>query len=89
MTDKREMENYIPKSLIEAEFNIDCNSIENWDIEDIPTFIENKTDFDEKAVKGILNGKLAKQITKEHLQELNSFDEIKSWFEKIKAIFDN
>lgn len=89
MTDKREMENYIPKSLIEAEFNIDCNSIENWDIEDMPTFIENKTDFDEKAVKGILNGKLAKQITKEHLQELNSFDEIKSWFEKIKAIFDN
>jgi len=89
MTDKREMENYIPKSLIEAEFNIDCNSIENWGIEDIPTFIENKTDFDEKAVKGILNGKLAKQVTTEHLQELNSFDEIKSWFEKIKAIFDN
>jgi len=89
MTDKREMENYIPKSLIEAEFKIDCNSIENWDIEDIPTFIESKTGFEEKAVKGILNGKLAKQITKEHLQELNSFDEIKSWFEKIKAIFDN
>ncbi len=89
MTDKREMENYISKTLIETEFSIDCSTIDNWDIEDIPTFIVNKTVFDEKAVKGILNGKLAKQITKEHLQELNSFDEIKSWFEKIKAIFDN
>ncbi len=89
MTNKREMENYIPKSLIEVEFNIDCSSIENWDIEDIPTFIKNRTNLDEKAVKGILNGKLSKQITKEHLEELNSFDEIKSWFENIKSIFDN
>jgi len=89
MTDKREMENYIPKALIETEFGIDCSSITNWDIEDIPKFIVNKTAFDEKAVKGILNGKLAKQITNEDLEALNAFDEIKSWFENIKAIFDN
>jgi len=89
MTDKREMENYIPKALIEREFGIDCSSITNWDIEDIPTVIVNKTAFDEKAVKGILNGKLAKQITNEDLEALNAFDEIKSWFENIKAIFDN
>jgi len=88
ITTKREMENYIPKSLIEAEFIIDCSSIENWDIEDIPTFIVNKTSFDEKAVKSILNGKLAKQLTKENLVALSAFDEIKSWFTQIKAIFE-
>ncbi len=89
MTQKREMENYIPKHLIEAEFNIDCSSIENWDIEDIPTFITNKTTFKENEVKSILNGKLAKQITKTDLEELNAFDEIKLWFEQIKTIFEN
>jgi len=88
MTTKREMENYIPKSLIEAEFKIDCSSIGNWDIEDMPTFIVNKTRLDEKAVKSILNGKLAKQLTKEHLEALSAFEEIKSWFTQIKAIFE-
>ncbi len=88
MTSKRELENYIPKSLIETEFSIDCSSIENWDIEDVPTFIVNKTSYDEKAVKGILNGKLSKKITKEHLEELNSFDEIESWFTQIKDVFE-
>lgn len=89
MTAKREMENYIPKHLIEDEFNIDCSSIENWYIEDIPTFITNKTNFKEKDVKSILNGKLAKQITKADLEGLNAFDEIKLWFKQIKTIFEN
>ncbi len=88
LTNKREMENYIPKSLIETEFNIDCSSIENWDIEDIPTFIVNKANFDEKAVKSIINGKLAKLLTKEHLEALNAYEEIKSWFIQIKDIFE-
>jgi predicted ATP-dependent endonuclease of OLD family len=88
LTNKREMENYIPKELIETEFSIDCSAVADWNIEDIPTFVQNKTDFDEKAVKGILNGKLAKQLTKEHLEQSDSFEEIKSWFEQIKAIFE-
>lgn len=87
MTKKRELENYIHKSIIQNEFNITLDDIENYDIEDIPTFIKNKsTNKDENAIKGILNGKLSKQITKEHLKELQAFDEIKSWFEKIKEL---
>lgn len=87
MTEKRELENYIHKSIIQNEFNITLDDIENYDIEDIPTFIKNKsTNKDENAIKGILNGKLSKQITKEHLEELQAFDEIKSWFEKIKEL---
>lgn len=87
MTKKRELENYIHKSIIQNEFNITLEDIENYDIEDIPTFIKNKsTNKDENAIKGILNGKLSKQITKEHLEELQAFDEIKSWFEKIKEL---
>lgn len=87
MTEKRELENYIHKSIIQNEFNITLDDIENYDIEDIPTFIKNKaTNKDENAIKGILNGKLSKQITKEHLEELQAFDEIKNWFEKIKEL---
>lgn len=87
MTEKKELENYIHKSIIQNEFNITLDDIENYDIEDIPTFIKNKsTNKDENAIKGILNGKLSKQITKEHLEELQAFDEIKSWFEKIKEL---
>ena len=87
MTEKRELENYIHKSIIQNEFNITLDGIENYDIEDIPTFIKNKsTNKDENAIKEILNGKLSKQLTKQHLEELEAFDEIKSWFEKIKEL---
>lgn len=87
LTEKRELENYIHKSIIQNEFHITLDDIENYDIEDIPTFIKNKsTNKDENAIKGILNGKLSKQITKEHLEELQAFNEIKSWFEKIKEL---
>ncbi len=40
----------------------------------------------EKAIKGILNGKLSKELTKKYLEELEAFDEIKGWFEKIKEL---
>lgn len=89
ITIKRELENYIPKSIIEEEFNIDCGSITDWDNEDIPTFIKEKKSLKEKDVKEILNGKLSKQITKEHLETNNSFQEIKAWFEQINSIFES
>ena len=88
MTKKREMENYIHKSLIENRFEINLDEIEDYDIVDIPTYIQNKinNNLDEKAIKGILNGQLSKEITKEHLIELKAFDEIKGWFEKMKEL---
>jgi len=85
LTNKREMENYIHQNLIETEFNIDMSSIPDWDKEDIPKFILNKIDDgkNEKTVKSILNGRLSKKMTKELLEELNAFDEISTWFEKM------
>jgi len=89
MTKKRELENYTPKNLIEKEFDIDMSSITNWDKEDIPKFIQNKINnrLKEDDIKNILNGKLSKQITKIDLEELTAYEEIKSWFEKIKKLF--
>ncbi len=87
LTNKREMENYIHKSLIENEFDIDMSFIDKWDIEDIPTYIKNKSKVqDENKIKGILNGKLSKRITRELLEDIDGFDEIKNWFEKIKEL---
>lgn len=87
ITKKREMENYIHRSLIEARFEIDCSSIDNWDEEDIPTFIKSKSIIkDEKKIKGILNGQLSKSITKELLVEMDAFEEIKNWFVKLKEL---
>ena len=87
LTKKREMENYIHKTLIEKMFKIDMSNIVNWDSKDIPTYILNKGKIkDEKAIKEILNCKLTKSMTKELLEDLGGFDEIKSWFEKIKEL---
>lgn len=86
MTIKREMENYIPKSAIEAHFKIDFSGIADWDTEDIPKFISQKTNMKESTVKAILNSKLASEITKDSLEQIGAFDEFKGWFEKIKEM---
>lgn len=88
LTKKREMENYIPACLYESEFEIDLKDIEDWDNADIGQIVTNKTKKfnDEKIVKSIANGKLTKQITKEHLIELDCYDEIESWFKIIKEL---
>lgn len=62
--------------------------LETWDTEDIPKFLVSQTGKTEDAIKGILNGKLSKKMTKELLDELNAFEEIKGWFEKIKELLD-
>jgi hypothetical protein len=87
LTKKRELENYIHKSLIEKEFKIDMSSISDWNVEDIPAFIHNKSKkIDKDSIKRNLNHNLTKQITKEFLEEVDAFDEIKNWFEKIKEL---
>ena len=89
ITDKLEIENYIHPSLIENEFNnISCNSIQDWDQEDISNFIANKVGKNEKVIKQILNGKLSQQMTKELFENLNAWDEVKGWFEEIKRLFN-
>jgi len=97
MTKKREMENYIHKSLIEEEFGINLDEIQDYNKEDITTYIYNKIPkvkeetIDKKKtiinqIKNRLNGKLSKKITKKHLIELEAFNEIKGWFEKIREL---
>lgn len=85
LTNKREMENYIPKTIIEVEYKIDCSTIENWDTEDITSFIAtHKPALNKKTIKWKLNNDLSKLITKDHLIEMNAFEEMKNWFKKIK-----
>lgn len=89
LTNKRKIENYIPKHIIEEEFNEQLDNIDtsNWDSEDIPKKISEKcADKDEKTIKQILCGLCSKKITKDDLMKLNAFDEIKGWFEKIKDL---
>lgn len=86
ITQKREMENYIHRSLIEGEFEINLGDIDEYDIEDIPQNISNKKHMKEECVKEILNGKLSRLLTKEMLEEMNAFEEIKGWFEKIRDL---
>lgn len=94
-----EMENYIHPKLIEKEFGITFDNIgdllANWHTFDIPKFLRDrvKTDISnlserEKVIKQILNCKVSKEITKEHLIELGVFEEVKSWFLKIKEIYE-
>jgi len=88
LTEKREIENYIHWTLIEKEFKITFSDseIKNFDQIDIPKLIFNKSPkkMKERDIKEILNGNLVKNMTKELLEELNAFKEIKKWFEAIK-----
>jgi putative ATP-dependent endonuclease of the OLD family len=95
LTMKREMENYISPRLYSNEFNIDCSTIKVWDNEDISLFVMNKSKRysdkkleTKKIVKSIANGKLSKSMTKELLIEINAFDEVKSWFEKMHNMYE-
>ncbi|ABR30947.1 ATP-binding protein [Thermosipho melanesiensis] len=87
LTTKREIENYIPRRLIEGSLNIKIE-LDDWDNIDIPKKVKEKvTRFsDEKDVKNYLCGSLSKKITKKDLEDLNAWDEVKSWFEKIKEL---
>jgi len=96
LTSKREMENYIHPSLYEKEFEIDCSKIKDWDNADIAKIVTEKTkkiDVEikekERIVKQITNCKLTKELTKENLIEMNSFEEISNWFKEIKDLNEN
>ncbi len=89
LTQKKELENYIPKELYCAHFeDVDCNSILDWDNTDLPDFFASRTGLKQSDIKKIANDCLAKQLTKEHLETINAFTEIKSWFEKMKELYE-
>jgi len=90
LTKKREIENYIPKKLIENHFKITLDEISNWDTEDIPKTVlsKSKTKIKETEIKNILCGKLAKNITKKDLIDLNAWDEVEGWFKTISELME-
>ena len=86
LTTKREIENYIPKELIESELDISLGEISDWDNIDVPALVASKKGLKEINVKNILCGKVAKKITKRHLEQLNAWEEVKGWFESVKEM---
>lgn len=87
---RREMENYVSKSFYEEAFSgIDFQSVNNWATCDIPKFIMNKkSNLNEKAIKTRINGLLAKNMTKTHFEQDGTWEEVKSWFEQIRDMYE-
>lgn len=96
LTQRREIENYIPPQIIENEFHIDLHQYyDTWENEDIPQILASKVFLNikgekdrEKAIKGKLNGSISKQITAEAFKEIGAFEELETFFKKVKAIFE-
>lgn len=88
LTQKRELENYVHHSLLQSEFDLDFNNIADWDTFDVPNFIAQKKELKSNDVKSIINGKLARNLTKQHLEQLNAYEEIEGWFLKMKDLYE-
>jgi predicted ATP-dependent endonuclease of OLD family len=92
-TKKAELENYIHPDIIKEHYEFDTiyhqkeeNWLKIWSEElDIPKYVKkNKTNTNKAEKKDLVN--LSKKLTKDYLIELDAYDEIKSWFEKIKEL---
>lgn len=88
LTDRREIENYIPKDIIETKLNIVLDESVNFETDNIPLLASQRTGKSEETVKQILNGTATKDITKEQLESMGVWDEVSGWFMKIKNIND-
>jgi len=88
-----EMENYIHFSLVEQEFDIDLKGYhDSWTTIDVPKTLVNlcmqnvkNTTERENQIKQMLNGKVSRQIRKEHLEGLEVWSEVEEWFKKISS----
>ncbi|MGM0642131.1 MAG: ATP-binding protein [Thermotogota bacterium] len=105
LTSKAEIENYIHPVLIESNYGIKTyygeeGWLEKWNVENPAKLIAVETKrlkdegadiqlVSERTAKKELCELLSKNMTKEHLDQLLSFEEIKSWFEKIKESIEN
>lgn len=93
---RREMENYFPRESVESEFKVSLDQYkEDWYQRDVPKLLselcmQNISDADrrEQIIKSRLNGSLSKKISKEELEHIGAWEEIETWFRKIKAIDD-
>lgn len=91
-TKRLEMENYIPPKLIEKilEIEIEVEKKQIWNKIDVPELILSKYGQSRKMkvndIKKILNGKISKEINEESLIEIDAYEEIREWFDKINEI---
>lgn len=100
-TQRKEIEYYIPPSLIELSLGIDLSSIQNrynddnFDLVNHILNLETETNplagikqdkKPEKALKAYLNKTVMRNVTKELLMNMGVYEEIKSWFEKMKEL---
>lgn len=101
-TEKAEIENYIHPELIKNCYLIetcyhkgDSNWLEKWALNDLPIFINSNTDKTNPTIEPIsskrmskkhLAEELSKNMTKDYLDDLDSFSEISGWFKKIKEL---
>lgn len=96
LTARREMENYIPPHLIENYFSIDLSEYyDAWSEIDVPSVLKNMVLLNvndikerEKIIKNILNGKVTKSITLKDLKDMETFEEIESFFKKVRDIIN-
>lgn len=92
---RREIENYIPATVIEKKLDIfiDDSIKSNWSEIDVPKLIMEKygqkKNMREINVKSILNGSVAKQITEDDLKSIGAFDEILTWFKTIENMYSS
>ena len=84
LTKLREIENYLPQSLIEAELSISLGTVTDWSNEDVPKLVASKLGVDENVAKSRLNGQVSKKLTKNALEQAGTWDEVKGWFEELK-----
>lgn len=96
VTRRREMENYIPLEKIETEFQISLDEhADEWYGKDVPKLltglcmqeIQNSHER-EKAIKKRLNGGITKKLCKEDLERIEAWEEVETWFRKIRSVVD-
>lgn len=100
-TQKLEIENYIHPALYNNLYNTSFQYDKDWDSLDIPNFLVNhcknlpkyqsyKSDKKiENDLKTEISIKLVPKMTKELLDDLGAFEEIKSWFIEIKNVYES
>lgn len=98
ITKHYEMENYIPRCLVEEQFDIDLSEYaDDWvDNLDIPKLLVGKIGKkmgrddaeSEKNIKMILNGCVMKKCTYEMIKSMGNEDEILKWFETIRKAME-
>lgn len=89
-----EMENYIPRNLVEQQFQLDLSKYDSvWNTSlDIPKLLAGKVSKKfgrddkerEKKIKNILNGSVMKKCTFKMIEQMGNVEELQNWFIAIR-----